>query len=556
MTPTEKKVYFNKPQRLTQLIGANTTVIVAGRRTGKTDSIAAPFMLRNMQRMPGSTGGIVVPTFKHGLTNTIPGLLAAWKRWGFTDGIHYVIGRKPPKSFKRPIIEPKEYEHVISFYNGSVAVIISQDRPGSSNSLTLSWLLVDEAKFIDYAKLKDETLPANGGIKSYFGKHSFNHSIMILSDMPQTQKGSWFLHYRDKMDSELIATIEATVYEIWRIKERIRAMRQRREPIPAYLRSHLRRLDKQLNQMRSVAVYYREYSSIENLQLLGENYIKQMKRDLTPLTFQTSILCQRIGIAKDGFYSSMREAHKYDASNFEVLDEAFKSLSQNDYSLGSMNNELSAINTAAADADVDLDAPICIGMDYNANINWVVAGQPRGRRLNVIKSFYVKFERKIPALVEDFCTYYASHRNKTVVFYYDATALGSNYAVNEQDFRWVVVHEFERHGWRVEAVYLGNPMRHDEKYLLINQGFAGKQRLMPFFNRSNNADLILAIQSAGVSRGRNGFRKDKSGEKLAESEEDLLEHRTDGSDAFDTLYIGCEKFPQHDNYSVYISGVL
>ena len=26
---------------------------------------------------------------------------------------------------------------------------------------------------------------------------------------------------------------------------------------------------------------------------------------------------------------------------------------------------------------------------------------------------------------------------------------------------------------------------------------------------------------------------------------DLLEHRTDGSDAYDTMYIGCEKFPQH-----------
>ena len=52
MQTTSKKVYFNKPQRLTQLIGANTTVIVAGRRTGKTDSIAAPFVLRNMQRMP------------------------------------------------------------------------------------------------------------------------------------------------------------------------------------------------------------------------------------------------------------------------------------------------------------------------------------------------------------------------------------------------------------------------------------------------------------------------------------------------------------------------
>ena len=82
-------------------------------------------------------------------------------------------------------------------------------------------------------------------------------------------------------------------------------------------------------------------------------------------------------------------------------------------------------------------------MDCNANINWIVAGQPDGRRLNVIKSFYVKFERKIPEVVADFCTYYASHRNKTVVYYYDATALGSNYAVNEQDFRWVVVHEFQ-----------------------------------------------------------------------------------------------------------------
>lgn len=548
-----KKVYFNNPQRLTQLIGANTTVIVAGRRTGKTDSIAAPFALRNMQRMPGSTGGIVVPTFKHGLTNTLPGLLAAWKRWGYIHGVHYVVGRRPPKSFARPIIEPNDYEHVISFYNGSCAVIISQDRPGSSNSLTLSWLLVDEAKFIDYQKLKDETLPANGGIKSHFGRHSFNHSIMILSDMPQTQKGSWFLHYRDKMDPELIATIEGTVYEIWKTKERVRTLSAKGQPVPDYLKGYLRRLDRNLNQMRSVAVYYKEYSSIENLQLLGENYIKQMKRDLTPLTFQTSILCQRIGIAKDGFYSSMREGHKYDANDNQYLDSVWSS---DEFRSGTVDGTHQLIYSSLCDSDVDPDAPICIGMDYNANINWIVAGQPRDRRLNVIKSFYVKFDRKIPALVEDFCRYYASHRNKTVVYYYDATALGSNYAVNDQDFHYNVVKEFERHGWRIESVYLGNPMHHDEKYLLINNAFAGKQRLMPFFNRSNNEDLILAIQSAGVSNGRNGFRKDKSGEKLAESEEDLLQHRTDGTDAFDTLYIGCEKFPYRDSFSLSASGIL
>ena len=241
-----------------------------------------------------------------------------------------------------------------------------------------------------------------------------------------------------------------------------------------------------------------------------------MKRDLTPKTFQTSILCQKIGISHDGFYSSMQEWHKYDASDFSYLDSLgydriIEEAQQERYSIRSLSNfsSLHSSLDCRTDADIDPMSPLCIGMDYNANINWIVCGQPRGNRLNVLKSFYVKFERKIPALIADFCTYYAPHANHMVIFYYDATALGSNYAVNDQDliypnraapqqsiqtclmlcirlapiFHWVVVHEFERHGWQVQDVYLGNPMRHDEKYLLINQGFAGKQRLMPYFNR-------------------------------------------------------------------------
>ena len=40
--------------------------------------------------------------------------------------------------------------------------------------------------------------------------------------------------------------------------------------------------------------------------------------------------------------------------------------------------------------------------------------------------------------------------------------------------------------------------------------------LLGSVSRSNNPGLILAIQSAGVLRGRNGFRKDKLGKKFAE----------------------------------------
>lgn len=544
-TPKAKPTYFNRPQLMAQLVAARTTVIVAGRRTGKTDSIAAPYTLKMMQRMPGSTGGIVVPTFKHGLTNTLPGLFAAWARWGYKRGVHFVVGRQPPKSFRQPITRPDCWENIISFYNGSVAVILSQDRPGAANSLTLSWILVDEAKFIDPVKLNEETRPANGGIKTHFCRHSFNHAMMILSDMPQSKKGSWFLEYEKKMDPQIIEAIEGGVYEVWRIKQKILEMRKKGVEVPEYLKGHLRRLDQNINRLRSVATYYREYSSVENVELLGEQYLRDMKRDLTPLTFQTSIMCKKIGIARDGFYSSMKEDNKYNDSDFEYLDTL-------DYTF-----DPEAID-CRADRDLNRYAPICIGMDYNANINWIVAGQPDERlgRLNVLKSFYVKYDRKIPALVADFCAYYAHHQEKTVVFYYDTTALGSNYAVNDVDFRYTIIQEFEAHGWRVIPVPLGNPMRHDEKYNLINRGFVGRNRLTPYFNRQNNDDLILAIQSAGVERGRLGFRKNKAGEKLAETEDDPLELRTDGTDAFDTLYIGCERRPYTGGAVIDTGGIL
>ncbi|WP_290380718.1 hypothetical protein [uncultured Duncaniella sp.] len=40
------------------------------------------------------------------------------------------------------------------------------------------------------------------------------------------------------------------------------------------------------------------------------------------------------------------------------------------------STKISPLNCSRCDSNVDVDAPICIGMYYNANINWIVAGQP------------------------------------------------------------------------------------------------------------------------------------------------------------------------------------
>lgn len=58
---------------------------------------------------------------------------------------------------------------------------------------------------------------------------------------------------------------------------------------------------------------------------------------------------------------------------------------QKNYSIRS-NSQFSNINSqldSRADEDVNALAPICIGMDYNANINWIVAGLSSGYCLNV-----------------------------------------------------------------------------------------------------------------------------------------------------------------------------
>jgi len=531
-----KKIYFNNPQLECRYTAANTTVFVGGRRIGKTHGIIAPWLLRNIQHMPRSGGGIIGSSFQQLLTRTLPGTLRALADYGFQRDVHYFIGRKPPESahFVKPLITPVSYDHVMSWYNGSCDYLISQDVTGSSNSLTLQYILGDESKFLDFEKLKDETFPANGGFKGPWKDSPWLNSMLFVSDMPTSKKGSWFLNFKEKCDPELIQMIHFLVAEIYRLKQ---------QTPNTYNTKKIREYSLKLAQFRSIAVYYRECSTIENVELLGAKYIAQMKRDLPPLVFMTSIMCIRPGKLKDGFYPALSEKIHY----YTAFDNSY--LQNLDYNL-----EKAADQDCLQDADVDLDQPICVAFDYNANINWLVAGQTTGIKLRVIKSFYVKYQRKLRELVDDFCYYYRHHHSREVVYYFDNTALGSNYAVSDEDFASVICSQFQKNDWSVNRVHIGNPLRHHEKYLMIDQALKGQRFLLPQINKPNNEPLTIALEHTGVKIGSRGFEKDKSGEKYAETEEDMLEFRTDGTDAFDTLLIGSFLYPQTTYSSTSYSG--
>ena len=519
------KEYFNDPQLYSLAMNTRDEVIVAGRGMGK-GAIQAGRLMTNFQGMPGSMGGFVSPSVKRCLTNILPSMLIHLERWGFKRDLHYVVGKRPWKAlhWKSPIFTPANWENTISFYNGSVCNIISQDRAGTSNSMSLDYIIIDEAKFINFEQLKDETFQANRGNEQYFHNFPLHHGMTITSDMPVTKKGSWFLSYKDDMDKELVEAIEGLVYAKWRAKRQQKAMPSQREA----LQSKIDRIDAKLSFLRSKCLLYKEYTSIQNLALLGEEFIRRAKRDLPPLTFATSIMCIRIEISTDGFYGGMREdVNLYTAPNEDVLN------------LENLDNG-TIVNDCRQDSDLDPQLPLVVAFDANANINWMVVGQVgRDGKLRVLKSFFVKYERKIPELLDDFNDYYHCHRRHQVVFYYDATFVGNSYGTHSEAFYRMIITGLRKKGWSVKPKYIGKPMNHILKNDLINRMFRGRARHVVLINRDNNPDLLISITSAGVKNGQ----KDKSGEKLAETEEDKLESRTDGSDAFDTLCIGVERFP-------------
>ena len=316
--------------------------------------------------------------------------------------------------------------------------------------------------------------------------------------------------------------------------------------------------DDYLRELRRSAFVVRRASTLENVDVLGEEYIRQMKRDLPPYTFMVSILNVKIKKSNDGFYSNLDidHVHGYIPDEIDPLSQANFRTEKATGIIGGKKitaesyqpdlKELSERNDCRMDSDCINDLPLYLAFDYNANINTLVVGQVYQRdgveAVNVIKSFYVKNERKLRELVDDFSHYYAPKRavNRDVVYFYDSTAKqGASYALTDERYYQAVIKELERNGWNVTAIDMGVPERHEVKHRIINNALAGIEYPAIRINQPNNPDLIIALQLCEVSIGYQGFRKDKSQEKKAETEDNLpLQQRTDFTDAFDSLYLG------------------
>lgn len=319
-----------------------------------------------------------------------------------------------------------------------------------------------------------------------------------------------------------------------------------------------------IDALRRDCFYFVRASSLDNIDILGESYIRQMRLALPPLVFAISILNIKPKKSGEGFYCNFdSDIHTYIDDDCPAIDKSIV-IKQGKQLVGGTFygteyespdfDYLSNIKDCTLDGDLHTDLPLEIALDYNNLINWICIGQLYKRNnvetLNVVNSMFVKNGGMIQDLIRDFDRYYTpfKHKNNNINYYFTHTAKFKLHGISMDDIKDTVIKELKKHGWLVNPVDMGQAPSHMQKYKDVNEAFAGFGYPAIAFNAQNNEPLTAAIEQTDVklSYGRNGstFSKQKGGEKLSVDSQDATpeELRTDGTDAFDELYMGVKHF--------------
>lgn len=521
------KIHYNKPQLRSMLVGAPVEILIAGRGTGKTEGVLAPkSIMCYLDPMPRAAGVIVGATYNQILTRTLPGLVKGWEMLGYRRDVHFVVGKAPTDKWKKmwgwqgPFRMPHKFHYCICWWNGAIIYFVSQDIQGSSNGITIDWIIGDEAKYLKGEKFNQELLPANRGKMPAFRNIPHHHGITLTTDMPTGTGGLWLLEFEDKCDKVRVA-------EILKLQKIVATLRDKslhaRKSDQALFDQQIAILLEEINDLRKDLIYYHEASSLENIDALGVNYFKQQLALTTQYEFDTQILNLRLQKAADGFYPDFDE----DYHGYHANDNAFLESLAYDF------NKIESID-CRRDADLDPNKGIHIAIDYNRRIHPLVVGQEHPMELRILKGLHSLFPKKLKDVVAQFCEYYKNHKTKVVYFWFDQTAVGEQHETRQCDD---VIKQLRKNGWTVIQKYMGVAPTHQDKYNMYGHLLQedGKYRQILRVNKENCKQLIRSVNFAPAEIRKGGFGKVKLSERDPKFP---AQDSTHYSDALDMLVWG------------------
>ena len=531
--PTEepegsRDLHMNYAQLLAYTVSAQSCTAVVGRGGGKSDGILAPRLHEMVTNMLRSSLVMLGTTYIQLLDRTIPALMNGFQRLGYQRDVDFWVKRFPDAkaNLKLPWNCPLSPEHSIFVRSGgscSVVRLVSQDRPGTANGLSVDGLIGDEVKFLDKQKLDEDVRPINRGGVERYGHYAGHHGEWFTTDMPTSKSAQWVfdaekeaLKPHNQRNIELILAVQLEIY------------REKQKPLNPSRLKRIAKYESYLSELRRGLTHFVEASSFVNVHVLGLSYFKQMYRTMSPLKFSSSILNKRKLGVENGFYADLDPAkHYYDAVNYAHVD--------------SLDYNKNQTRDWRKDDDLDTSQPLTLTFDYGSwfNCMWVsqrlskfhLKNQSGHDEVRYLQHFYAPSPAKINDIVEQFCAYYRTYLNRDVTFVYDHTAVPTD-GKSEYTYADLIIKALKKNGWRVKAKYIGQAWSHKRRYeawgvaLKETDDRVARQR----FNRENVRVGFEAMCGAGTKDGRLGTEKDKTDEKNEHIDQSTTTHLTDAAD--------------------------
>lgn len=530
-TPDRKIITYNKYQLLAATVLARIEVHIWPRGFGKSTGLIGNRARHNMTSMIRSAGVMVAPTFVGLLQKTLPPVLEGLAKFGWVEGEDYVIGQPPPKSWPKLYVYPRMWKYFLSTKIGSGIHLISQDRKGTSNGLSVDWHIADESKLLNKQQYDDETTQTLRGNEKIFEGISAHQSRLFCSDQPTSPHGKWLYDFEEpsKRDAHKVQEILVLEEERNELLISIESGGLSKSSQKTYL-YRIHRLDARLFELRKDLTYFTEPTPMEAIQALGPKYVREQKSNMSSdFLFRTSILNMRAPKISGAFYSTFDDRiHTHNAVDYAHVDSIEYKMSQ----LGNLND-------CRTDADFNRADKLYIGMDYNYSVNNLVVGQPdRDDPMHflVLNHLFVK-ERPLRDLAIAFTSYYQYAPRKEVDFLYDHTALQGRNAVANIIFWKEFATQLRKRGWLVNPIFIGVTATHQSRYEYFGKVFQGRSMGHPTvsINRRNCPHLIVALNNTEAKQARGGFEKNKKFERDNSIDQAETTHVTD---AFDTLVYG------------------
>lgn len=478
-----KLVYINSVQaKIREAIiykGFKTVVAICGRGLGKS-TILGDYFFNCVDTMPRARGWLGGPDHEAIKNRILPSIQEHWERLGLLEGKDedYVVGQRPPKHWESPFNKITKYDNVISFWNGTTIDLLSFYSDKSGRGGNYQFGAGDEMGWVKRENFAQAVFPAmrgllykvalleeerdeNGQIPTKpfgeiiqegldfswripFRENPFYQSIMMVSSMPYLEKGKWLLDYEH--DDE---------------------------------------------------VFYIEGTALDNIDVLGPDYIPRQQQNLTELEFRIEIMNERMTRREDGFYAA--------------FDDDKHVISTNHY---------------------DVNLPIKLGFDFG-KFSCIVVGQDIKDTCDIFDTYYVK-NGDIEALTKQFVETYKDHKNKFIHLSGDVMGNKPRNPDYSTKTWWQTIEDILiKEGWTYRRNYHPFNPPHLQKHMIIREALQETKGLVPVrIHERNCMNLILSMKDAPMKE--DGTKDKKSEHPKDETPEERATHF---SDAFDYLYI-------------------